>query len=110
MIKKFIIWIPFCITVPCIAATPQIASKNYVDANKADWAETDATKPTFIENKPNIATEISDTTAANALPTVGATKTAIDKKADSTDLRFDTIPISQPEITPPSGRAIIWIE
>lgn len=80
----------------------QIASKAYVDeivsaieVAQSDWNQTDSRAADYIQNKPDIYTKAE-------------VDVALDTKADSDDIRFSTVPSTEPSGTPPSGQVFIW--
>lgn len=80
-----------------------IASRGYVDQivaalaeKQSDWNQTDTTQPDYIKNKPDVYTKAEVNTMLN-------------NKADTTDVRFLTIPTSAPSGTAPSGQAFVWV-
>ena len=83
-------------------ATPEIASKAYVNQivssikeTQANWTETDTTSPAYIQNKPDVYTK----TQVDEL---------LDTKASQDDVRFNTVPTVEPTGNPPEGQVYIW--
>lgn len=83
-------------------ATAEIASKAYVNQivssikeTQADWSETDTASPAYIQNKPDVYTksQVDD---------------LMDTKADQDDVRFNTVPTTEPIGNPPDGQVYIW--
>ena len=103
-----------------------IASAGYVreivDALRVqpDWNQTDASASDYIKNKPQIpsvdAVEyvankvdvISPNASETQYPSVRAVNDALSAKADSDDVRFNTISTTAPTGTPPAGQVFIW--
>lgn len=111
------------------AARANIASKTYVDSivrvitqQQADWNQQDASAPDYIKNKPaivapdaveyvaNKTTQIGADSTDTQYPTARAVNTALSAKADTDDIRFDTIPTARPAGTPPTGRVYVWFD
>ena len=84
------------------SATAEIASKAYVNQivasikeTQANWTETDTNSPAFIQNKPDVYTK----TQVDEL---------LDTKASQDDVRFNTVPTTEPTGNPPEGQVYIW--
>lgn len=117
--KRIVAFFCFLICMTCATVVhANVASRGYVDQivnalaeKQSDWAQTDSTQPDYIKNKPDIYTKAEvDALVANQVDAY--TKTEVDNllnnKADTTDVRFTTIPTTAPSGTPPSGQVFIW--
>lgn len=107
-------------------ATADIASAGYVneivDALKiqSDWAQSDPAALDYIKNKPQIpsvdaveyvenkVSQISASATDSQYPSAAAVRSALDTKADTDDVRFNTISTTAPTGTPPAGQVFIW--
>ncbi len=85
-----------------VHAEMAVASKSYVDQivsglsqKQVDWNQTDESAADFIKNKPDVM--IRD-----------EVETALTTKADVDDVRFTTVPSTEPEGNPPEGQVFIW--
>ena len=113
----------------CRGALADLASAGYVneivDALRvqSDWNQTDAGALDYIKNKPeipsvdvvnNLAQVVgNDTTGlvksvADLQTDVSEINNSLGQKADVDDVRFNTIPTTQPSGTPPAGHVFIW--
>lgn len=113
----------------CRGALADLASAGYVneivDALRvqSDWTQTDAGALDYIKNKPeipsvdvvnNLAQVVgNDTTGlvksvADLQTDVSEINNSLGQKADVNDVRFNTIPTTQPQGTPPAGHVFIW--
>lgn len=125
----FFVFTVVCLAAQVTAARADIASKTYVDSivgaitqQQADWNQQDTSAPDYIKNKPaivapdaveyvaNKTVQISDDSTDNQYPTARAVNTALSAKADTDDIRFDTIPTARPAGMPPAGRVYIWFD
>ena len=107
-------------------AWARIASAGYVneivDALKiqSDWAQSDPGALDYIKNKPQIpsvdaveyvankVSQISASATDSQYPSAAAVRSALDTKADTDDVRFNTISTTVPTGTPPAGQVFIW--
>lgn len=107
-------------------ARASIASAGYVneivDALKiqSDWAQSDPGALDYIKNKPQIpsvdaveyvankVSQISASATDSQYPSAAAVRSALDAKADTDDVRFNTISTTVPTGTPPAGQVFIW--
>ncbi|MBO5834270.1 MAG: hypothetical protein J6R22_04940 [Alphaproteobacteria bacterium] len=80
------------------------ADKSYVESflgssggnvTTPDWEQTDPFASDYIANKPDIYTKTQ-------------LDTKLDTKADADDVRFSTVPTTEPSGTPPEGQVFIW--
>ncbi len=94
----------------CNVAHADVASVQYVNATKSDWNEVNENSPRYIANKPKITESISDASTNGEIPTAKAVSSAIESKANQTDVKFDSIPTSRPASPASNGRALIWVE
>lgn len=108
------------------AAFADVASAEYVREIvnalniQSDWNQTDSTQSDYIKNKPDIPSpdsveysankvnEISSNSTDVQYPSAHAVYNALKSKADVNDIRFNTIPTSQPTGAPPTGQVFIW--
>lgn len=123
---RFVVLIFVCCVFCATGARADIASAGYVNDIvsaldvQSDWAQTDSNARDFIRNKPEIPSpdaveyidnkvlEISDSVTDNQYPSARAVNNALSTKADVNDVRFNTVPTSQPVGTPPAGQVFIW--
>lgn len=112
--------------LPVTDARASIASAGYVneivDALKiqSDWAQSDPGALDYIKNKPQIpsvdaveyvankVSQISASATDSQYPSAAAVRSALDTKADTDDVRFNTISTTAPTGTPPAGQVFIW--
>lgn len=85
-----------------------------------DWNQTDASASDYIKNKPQIpsvdaveyvankVSQISASATDSQYPSAAAVRSALDTKADTDDVRFNTISTTVPTGTPPAGQVFIW--
>lgn len=114
----------FCFVLCVFGATgawADIASAGYVNEVadtlrvQSDWSQTDSNALDYIKNKPdnhetvaNKVTVLSGDATHEQYPSARAVNDAVATKADVNDVRFNTIPTSQPAGTPPAGQVFIW--
>ena len=60
------------------------------------------------ENVVNKTQTIDGNSTAEQYPSAAAVNNALGQKADVDDVRFNTIPTTQPSGTPPAGHVFIW--
>lgn len=107
-------------------ALADIASAGYVREIvnalrvQPDWNQTDASASDYIKNKPQIpsvdaveyvankVSQISASATDSQYPSAAAVRSALDTKADTDDVRFNTISTTAPTGTPPAGQVFIW--
>lgn len=107
-------------------ALADIASAGYVREIvnalrvQPDWNQTDASASDYIKNKPQIpsvdaveyvankVSQISASATDTQYPSAAAVRSALDTKADTDDVRFNTISTTAPTGTPPAGQVFIW--
>ena len=110
----------------CRGALADLASVGYVneivDALKiqSDWAQSDPAALDYIKNKPQIpsvdaveyvankVSQISASATDSQYPSAAAVRSALATKADTDDVRFNTISTTAPTGTPPAGQVFIW--
>ena len=115
-----------CLVCWTYGAMADIASAGYVneivDALKiqSDWAQSDPAALDYIKNKPQIpsvdaveyvankVSQISASATDSQYPSAAAVRSALDTKADTDDVRFNTISTTAPTGTPPAGQVFIW--
>lgn len=115
-----------CLVCWTYGAMADIASAGYVreivDALRVqpDWNQTDASASDYIKNKPQIpsvdaveyvankVSQISASATDSQYPSAAAVRSALDTKADTDDVRFNTISTTAPTGTPPAGQVFIW--
>lgn len=120
-------WLVLLVLIlPVTDARASIASTGYVneivDALKiqSDWAQSDPAALDYIKNKPQIpsvdaveyvankVSQISASATDSQYPSAAAVRSALDTKADTDDVRFNTISTTVPTGTPPAGQVFIW--
>lgn len=120
-------WLVLLVLIlPVTDARASIASAGYVneivDALKiqSDWAQSDPAALDYIKNKPQIpsvdaveyvankVSQISASATDSQYPSAAAVRSALDTKADTDDVRFNTISTTVPTGTPPAGQVFIW--
>ena len=120
-------WLVLLVLIlPVTDARASIASAGYVneivDALKiqSDWAQSDPAALDYIKNKPQIpsvdaveyvankVSQISASVTDSQYPSAAAVRSALDTKADTDDVRFNTISTTAPTGTPPAGQVFIW--
>ncbi len=102
-------------------ALADIASAGYVQEIvdslrvQSDWMQTNPDALDYIKNKPinheivdNKVTVLSADVTDEQYPSARAVHEYLTTKADADDVRFNTIPTSQPAGTPPAGQVFIW--
>lgn len=115
-----------CLVCWTYGAMADIASAGYVREIvnalmvQPDWNQTDASASDYIKNKPQIpsvdaveyvankVSQISASATDSQYPSAAAVRSALDTKADTDDVRFNTISTTAPTGTPPAGQVFIW--
>ena len=115
-----------CLVCWTYGAMADIASAGYVREIvnalrvQPDWNQTDASASDYIKNKPQIpsvdaveyvankVSQISASATDSQYPSAAAVRSALDTKADTDDVRFNTISTTVPTGTPPAGQVFIW--
>lgn len=128
LLKMRRVFVAFIVCSVCLisGATADIASAGYVREIvnalrvQPDWNQTDASASDYIKNKPDVPASdvveyiankvdvISPNAPETQYPSVRAVNDALSTKADSDDVRFNTISTTQPDGVPPAGQVFIW--
>lgn len=126
MWRTVCVWFLLGVVLWPVGARADVASAKYVEEIvssvrvQSDWSQNDSGALDYIKNKPDVPSpdaveyvanktnSVSDASTDAQYPSARAVNTALAQKADVDDVRFDTIPTSQPAGTPPAGQVFIW--